>query len=200
MMQESFFWLSKNFGDKISSISNPESVKESYFGSSVSMDDEYLIIGNYNGEKSRIYQIHNDSVELKQTLYGPDGNQDGKFGRSVDINNGQILIGATYSEKAYIFKLNSNQWNVFNSISSDSRSNSIFGKKIPCKNGKSSDYGCKSIDMLSFISPKDLTGGVNTELNDLWGWTDASTGKEYGLIGLRNGTSFVDISDPLNVK
>ena len=192
------YQLVNNKWEKISSISNPERVKESYFGSSVSMDDDYLIIGNYNGEKSRIYQIHNDSVELKQTLYGPDGNQDGKFGRSVDINNGQILIGATYSEKAYIFKLNSNQWNVFNSVSSDSRSNSIFGKKIPCKNGKSSDYGCKSIDMLSFISPKDLTGGVNTELNDLWGWTDASTGKEYGLIGLRNGTSFVDISDPLN--
>jgi len=192
------YQLVNNKWEKISSISNPESVNESYFGSSISMDDDYLIIGNYNGEKSRIYQIHNDSVELKQTLYRPDVNQDGKFGRSVDINNGQILIGATYSEKAYIFKLNSNEWNVFNSVSSDSRSNSVFGKKIPCKNGKSSDYGCKSIDMLSFISPKDLTGGVNTELNDLWGWTDVSTGKEYGLIGLRNGTSFVDISDPLN--
>ena len=63
------YQLVNNKWEKISSISNPESVNESYFGSSISMDDDYLIIGNYNGEKSRIYQIHNDSVELKQTLW-----------------------------------------------------------------------------------------------------------------------------------
>ena len=32
--------------------------------------------------------------------------------------------------------------------------------------------------------------------NDVWGWTDSTTGKEYAIIGLSNGTSFVDITDP----
>jgi choice-of-anchor B domain-containing protein len=35
------------------------------------------------------------------------------------------------------------------------------------------------------------TGG-----NDLWGWFDGQTGKEYALMGLTNGTAFLDISDP----
>ena len=35
------------------------------------------------------------------------------------------------------------------------------------------------------------TGG-----NDSWGWTDPLSGKEYALMGLRDGTGFVDISNP----
>jgi choice-of-anchor B domain-containing protein len=37
----------------------------------------------------------------------------------------------------------------------------------------------------------DGTGG-----NDIWGWFDAQTGQEYALMGLQNGTAFVDITDP----
>ena len=34
--------------------------------------------------------------------------------------------------------------------------------------------------------------------NDSWGWTDPQDGKEYALIGLNNGTAFIDISNPTN--
>src|SRR5690606_11458023 len=34
--------------------------------------------------------------------------------------------------------------------------------------------------------------------NDSWGWTDPDTGKEYAVVGLDNGTAFIDISDPVN--
>ena len=72
--------LVNNEWTKVHSISNPENVKESYFGSSVSIDKDHLIIGNYNGEKSQIFRIHNDTVQLKQTLNQPNDKQEGKFG------------------------------------------------------------------------------------------------------------------------
>jgi choice-of-anchor B domain-containing protein len=34
--------------------------------------------------------------------------------------------------------------------------------------------------------------------NDIWGWTDPSTGKEYAIMGLDSKTSFIDISNPAN--
>ena len=37
-----------------------------------------------------------------------------------------------------------------------------------------------------------------TSGNDSWGWTDPQDGKEYALVGLNNGTAFIDISDPIN--
>jgi len=64
----------------------------------------------------------------------------------------------------------------------------------PCVDGKAGTYACCGIDLLSHISVVDL--GSKGEGNDIWGWTDASTGKEYAIVCLTDGTSFVDVSNP----
>ena len=38
---------------------------------------------------------------------------------------------------------------------------------------------------------------VPSELNDIWGWVD-SVGNEYAIVGMNDGTSIIDLSDPLN--
>ena len=50
------------------------------------------------------------------------------------------------------------------------------------------------IDSISHLNYQILH---NTQLNDIWGYTD-ETGKEYALVGARKGTSVVDISTPTN--
>ena len=40
------------------------------------------------------------------------------------------------------------------------------------------------------------TTGPDDPGNDIWGWFDAQSGKEYALVGLTNGTAFVDITNP----
>lgn len=37
-----------------------------------------------------------------------------------------------------------------------------------------------------------------TRGNDIWGWFDSQTDNEYALLGMTNGTAFVDVSDPEN--
>ncbi|MFN1835775.1 choice-of-anchor B family protein [Balneola sp. MJW-20] len=54
-------------------------------------------------------------------------------------------------------------------------------------------YPCQNVELLSILSPQELRG---TFLNDIWGWTDPLNGKEYALVGLTDGITFVDISDP----
>lgn len=34
--------------------------------------------------------------------------------------------------------------------------------------------------------------------NDIWGWTDPVTGKEYAIMGMDNKTAFVDVTNPSN--
>jgi choice-of-anchor B domain-containing protein len=41
-------------------------------------------------------------------------------------------------------------------------------------------------------------GGANVYGNDIWGWTDPLTRREYAIVGRTNGTSFVDVTDPYN--
>ena len=52
---------------------------------------------------------------------------------------------------------------------------------------------CANISLYAHISPKDLGG---QQVNDIWGWVDPETSKEYALVGLTDGVSFVDVTKP----
>jgi choice-of-anchor B domain-containing protein len=64
-----------------------------------------------------------------------------------------------------------------------------------CTAGSAGNHGCSGISLRKRVSLADM-GGVSG--NDIWGWVDPATGTEYALMGLNNGVSFVDISDPEN--
>jgi choice-of-anchor B domain-containing protein len=76
---------------------------------------------------------------------------------------------------------------------------------FPCTNGEAVvdgiTYPCNNLDVVGFVSTGDLLAGVSVGsvfLNDIWGWTDPVSGKEYAMVGLVDGVTFVDISDPAN--
>ena len=66
---------------------------------------------------------------------------------------------------------------------------------IDCTNNLADEYSCDKIHLQSFLPIGDIGGGSG---NDIWGWTDPLTEKEYVIMGRTNGTAFVDISDPVN--
>ena len=67
--------------------------------------------------------------------------------------------------------------------------------QTPCENGMAGDYPCNGYDLQSFISLAELDTDRG---NDSWGWTDPDNGDEYAIMGVKNGTVFIDISDPIN--
>ena len=67
--------------------------------------------------------------------------------------------------------------------------------KKPCLEGFAGNYPCLGYDLLTQISLREF--GSNSA-NDNWGWKDPETEKEYVLLGLDDGTAFIDISDPEN--
>lgn len=67
--------------------------------------------------------------------------------------------------------------------------------QTPCENGMAGQYPCNGYDLQSFISLAEMDG---IRGNDSWGWTDPQDGSEYAIMGLKNGTAFIDISDPIN--
>lgn len=67
----------------------------------------------------------------------------------------------------------------------------ITNRKI-CTNGLAGIFPCNDYDLMAHLDLETLDA---TLANDSWGWTDATTNKEYVIIGLNNGTAFVDITD-----
>ncbi len=65
---------------------------------------------------------------------------------------------------------------------------------VRCEDGMAGPYPCKNVDLLSNLPLAEIGGGAIG--NDIWGWTDPRTNREYALMGRTNGTAFVDISNP----
>ena len=74
--------------------------------------------------------------------------------------------------------------------------NSSILKRTPCENGMAAIYPCSGYDMLAKLPLATFNAA---SINDVWGWTDDTTTKEYVVLGLDNGTAFVDITDTENV-
>ena len=50
---------------------------------------------------------------------------------------------------------------------------------------------------LTFVSQTDYVALHNTGLNDVWGYVDEQ-GNEYAIVGTEDGTSIMNVSDPIN--
>jgi choice-of-anchor B domain-containing protein len=76
----------------------------------------------------------------------------------------------------------------------------ITGKPVSCSSGKIENFECSNVELLSFLPLREMGGKRNSEVNGLWGWTDPTTNREYAIAGRMDGTSFVDVTDPLNPR
>jgi choice-of-anchor B domain-containing protein len=72
----------------------------------------------------------------------------------------------------------------------------VTGERVPCTEGEARQYSCESVDLLSYLPIDQIGGERNARLNDIWGWTDPQTGREYALVGRTDGIAFVDITAP----
>ncbi|MGH7517144.1 MAG: choice-of-anchor B family protein, partial [Gemmatimonadales bacterium] len=72
----------------------------------------------------------------------------------------------------------------------------ITGGERHCATGRIEAFECREVDLLSFLPLKAIGGRRGIELNDIWGWTDSSSGREFALIGRMDGTAFVEVTDP----
>lgn len=63
----------------------------------------------------------------------------------------------------------------------------------PCVDGMSEQYPCDNVELYAHLTPEELGG---ERLNDVWGWIDPETAREYALVGLTDGISFVDVTNP----
>ena len=64
---------------------------------------------------------------------------------------------------------------------------------VACVDGAAGDHACANATLLAHLPLQAFSSQAG---NDIWGWTDPVTGREYALMGLADGIGFVDVSDP----
>mmetsp|Transcript_26853 Transcript_26853/g.61884 ORF Transcript_26853/g.61884 Transcript_26853/m.61884 type:complete len:468 (+) Transcript_26853:24-1427(+) len=66
--------------------------------------------------------------------------------------------------------------------------------ETPCVDGKAGEYECKNVDLLSF-TPLPVLGSADNG-NDIWGWADPVSKREFAIMCCTDGTSFVEVTNP----
>lgn len=64
--------------------------------------------------------------------------------------------------------------------------------RTPCDGGMANIYPCSNYDLMSHLSQETIG---EPGFNDIWGWTDTATNREYALLGGQASTVFIDITN-----
>ena len=179
------------------------------FGTAIEINDGevWLSAPGASDFQGRVYsllqnQTSGDWIEAKK-LAGQDLISGDQFGGAIAVKGhlGAVgIIGADYQlGTVAIYERTETDWNETGRVFNDSDGlNAITGAEVSCEEGSASEYTCNEIDMLSFLPVEEVGGTRGVQVNDVWGWTDPTSNREYALVGRYDGTSFVDVTDPSN--
>ncbi|MEX2258410.1 MAG: choice-of-anchor B family protein [Woeseia sp.] len=69
----------------------------------------------------------------------------------------------------------------------------------PCNGGLAGILPCDNVDLLAHVAFNDFRTRPSVG-NDIWGYTDLNTDREYVVAGFNTGTAVLDITDPENPR
>ncbi len=87
-------------------------------------------------------------------------------------------------------------WDRTRVLSEEARLETLIGETIECVDGMAAIFPCDNVDLVAFMPIHELGGSRGVGVNDMWGWADPDTGREYAVVGMGDRTSFVDVTDP----
>ena len=190
---------------EVSSLVPFDGGRRTSFGSAIAVSDGAVWIGTPGANAIHAFSHDQTGWTGVQKILPPDSRNARSFGSSLAVGGGVAVVGVTGADNgagtAMVFELGGDGWAAVGTLLSEPEGlDEITGTQVDCSEGLASDYDCEQVDLVSFLPVRAIGGQRGTWLNDLWGWTDPETGREYALIGRVDGTSFVDMTDPLNPR
>ncbi|NND70458.1 MAG: choice-of-anchor B family protein [Rhodothermales bacterium] len=188
---------------------NPfDASRNAQFGASIVQSGESIWIGapGANGSTGAVYSFSKDadgnwassSKWAASDLTGRAG-----FGGNIAVNGDVAAVSVTGMDSGEggvkVFEKTDGMWNEVATLINDVKGfASIVDGQMNCSESVASHFECSDVDLVSMLSVKDLGGSRGIGVNDIWGWTDPQTSREYALVGRTDGTSFVDVTVATN--
>jgi choice-of-anchor B domain-containing protein len=180
------------------------------FGAAIAVDGPNVWVGapGAGGYAGRAYQYGWDATAGEWTtvrkVAGAGVRRGDGFAGSVAAAGGIAVGGALWDDygagTAVVFERSAaGSWTDRGTLASELVTLApIAGREVDCREGKAAElFGCRDMSIQSFLPVQAIGGRRGVEVNDLWGWTDPRTGREYALVGRSDGTSFIDVTDAL---
>ncbi|HWP38130.1 MAG TPA: choice-of-anchor B family protein [Gemmatimonadales bacterium] len=180
-----------------------------YFGFTLARAGRTVLVGareaNQGAGRVHVFDPNGDGWREVQQLTTPKAGLGAQFGGSMAASGDLAVIGSPlndfYEGKAiaYTRERVSGTWRERGVITDRPSSlPPLTGAERKCETGRIEAFACERVDLQSFLPVSAIGGKRGIMLNDIWGWTDPETGREYALVGRMDGTAFVDVTDPAN--
>ena len=181
------------------------------FGNSIAVDGDEVWIGapGASGRMGTLYRYTHDPAGdtwlSARKLTGPEMKQGDQFAGTVAVGGDLAVVGLTGADygagTAAIFERDAEgAWAMQTTVIGETGSvlSAVTGETVDCTEGEANRFGCQNVDLVSFLPLDQIGAERGVQVNDVWGWTDPETGREYALVGRVDGTSFVDVTDASN--
>ena len=181
----------------------PDNAAPTAFGAALAVDGATAWVGApLAAGRGLVYRVERseDGWSVQAGLEMP-GQEPVQTGRVVAAGGGRVVAGLPGDDfgagSAVLMDAGSG---LIRLVSEQVGLSSISGGQIDCEEGLAEGFDCDRVDLLSFIPREELGAPRGVRLNDVWGWTDPSTGREYALVGRMDGIAFVDVTDPFQPR
>jgi hypothetical protein len=173
-----------------------------FFGGALARDGQDLLVGAPFAQQGvgAVHVFRGEGAKWKEaqklTIKGVGPST--QFGAALAVSKGLAIAGAPQADffegSALLYeKDRGGQWR---SIGTAVDSNSgglaaVTGGEAKCEGGKAKAFECRDANLVSFLPVSAVGGKRGVLLNDIWGWTDSVTNREFALVGRTDGTAFV---------
>ncbi|WP_419934483.1 choice-of-anchor B family protein [Candidatus Palauibacter sp.] len=200
----------------------PDAVPGDDFGSSITMETGYgrsiswLLGAPGRGTTGSVFRYLYYSADQvvrrggfdttgRDELTGSSAPDGARFGAAVSLDGDMVLVGAPGSEFfegiGFVFERDEDGgWTEATPFhETGSGLQAVTGEERRCSDqGTVAGFSCADVDLVSLLPPHEVGGSRGIMVNDVWGWVDPRTGREYAILGRFDGTSFIDVTDAGN--
>ena len=187
-------------------VQAPDGVAQDRFGASLITDGATVWAGapGLDRQRGAIYEI-----PLESTGWGPvqrlaSGAANGsQLGGRLAHAGGVLVSGNPGADNglgtALILDGGPGNWSEGSTVFKEVEEiEAVLGGQVDCAEGEATVFGCSEVDLVAYMPVSQLGGARGVRTNDIWGWTDPETNRDYAIVGRSDGTSFVDVTDPPN--
>jgi hypothetical protein len=159
----------------------------SQFGSPLQVVENELWVGSPGAMETRgaVYRFRRGANGWAEAgMIEANGAEQGDFfGGSFAVEAGNGVVGLPNDDfgagTAAFIARRGNEWHTTDKTWIEIQGlAAVTGNKVSCSEGHAAGFECQDMNLLAFLPIKDIGGKRGVALNDIWGWTDAQTGKE----------------------
>ena len=182
------------------------SARGTQFGAFVALDGEGVFVGapgDSRGTGATYWFGYGDDGGIASANKSSSDNVTGRasFGATLAFSEGVSVIGATGVDSraggAVVYEMAEEGWTDAGLIVNAPKGfAAITGDEVRCEDDAAADFECSNVDIVSFMPTMAIGGSRGSAVNDIWGWSDPDTGREYAIVGRTDGSSFVDVTNP----